>query len=348
MKVLQINTVCGILSTGRICADLAEVLESQGYECKIAYGRMSVPEKYQKYAIKIGNRFTIKLDAALTRLFDNAGFNSYFSTKKFIKKIRDYNPDVIHLHNLHGYYINIKVLFEFLKAYGKPVVWTLHDCWAFTGHCTHFSVAGCDKWKTQCFNCPQKKVYPRSKFLSRAKINFKNKKRIFCGVRNLTIITPSKWLAKLVSQSYLSGYPTMVINNGIDLSVFKPTAGDFRSKYDIRDKKIILGVASAWGKMKGLADFVKLSYKLDDTYKIVVVGLNESQRDSLPSNILGITRTNSTQELAEIYSTADVFLNLTYQDNYPTVNLEAQACGTPVITYETGGSVESVPVAIWI
>lgn len=342
MKVFIINSVCGIRSTGRICTDTAEVLESQGHECKIAYGRETVPEKFQKYAIRIGNDIGVKVDGIKTRFFDNAGFNSRLATKNLIKKIKEYDPDIIHLHNLHGYYINIELLFKFLKDFGKPVVWTLHDCWAFTGHCSHFVAAKCYKWQTKCSNCHRKKTYPKSIFLNRADYNFEKKKELFCGVKNLTIITPSEWLANLVRQSFLKNCKVVVVNNGIDTTVFKQTEGNFRKKYQLEDKKILLGVASAWGKMKGLNDFIELSTKLDDSYKIVLVGLKKEQLALIPQNILGITRTNNTKELAEIYTAADLFLNLTYQDTYPTVNLEAQACGTPVITYATGGSVESV------
>lgn len=342
MKVLQINSVCGIRSTGRICTDLAEILEQNGHECKIAYGRETVPEKYQKYAIRIGNDMSVKRDALLTRIFDNAGLNSVKETRRFIEWVKEYDPDIIHLHNLHGYYINIEVLFEYLKDSGKPVIWTLHDCWAFTGHCPHFDLIGCEKWKNECHNCPLTKKYPKSLVFDRSQKNYKLKKELFASVENLTIVTPSKWLANLVGQSYLKDKCIEVIHNGIDTDVFKPTPSDFREKHNLSDKKIILGVASAWGKNKGLDDFIKLSEMLDKNYQVVLVGLTEKQKKELPSQILCITKTNNTKELAEIYTAADIFVNPTYQDNYPTVNLEAQACGTPVITYRTGGSVESV------
>ena len=343
MKVLQINSVCGIRSTGRICSDLAEVLEQNGHECKIAYGRETVPEKYQKYAVRIGSDFDVKLHALQSRIFDNAGFGSRRATEKFIEWVKEYDPDVIHLHNIHGYYINIEVLFNYLAKADKPVVWTLHDCWAFTGHCAHYSYVKCGKWNVGCYNCPQKKSYPSSFLFDYSKQNWIKKNVLFTSVNNMTLVTPSKWLANEVKQSFLSKYPVNVIPNGIDLNVFKPTPSDFREKNSLVGKKIILGVASAWGLKKGLFDFVELSKCLDEDYKIVLVGLTEKQKKELPSNILKITRTNNIHELAEIYTAADVFFNPTYEDNYPTVNLEAQACGTPVITYRTGGSVESIP-----
>jgi glycosyltransferase involved in cell wall biosynthesis len=342
MKVLLINSVCGIKSTGRICTDLAEVLESQGHQCKIAYGREAVPEKYQRFAHRIGSDIAVKIDALKTRLFDNAGFNSVSVTKGFIKWIKEYNPDIIHLHNIHGYYINIKLLFKFLKEFGKPVVWTLHDCWSFTGHCVHFETIKCEKWKNGCNNCPKKRSYPKSMLFDFSKRNYFLKKDTFTSIENLTIITPSKWLADLVSKSFLGKYEIKVINNGIDLDVFKSLCSDFREKNNLENKKIILGVASAWGKGKGFYDFIKLSDMLDECYKIVLVGVTEEQKKLLPSNILAIEKTNNVNELTQIYTTADVFVNATYVDTFPTVNLEAQACGTPVITYATGGSVESV------
>lgn len=342
MKVLMINSVCGIRSTGRICTDLAEVLVENGYEVKIAYGRETVPEKYQKYAVRIGTDIDNKIHAIQTRLFDAHGFGSKKATADFLKWADKYDPDILHLHNIHGYYINVEMLFGWIKSRPQmKVIWTLHDCWAFTGHCAYFTAANCDKWKTQCKCCPQLKSYPTCNFNGNVETNFKRKKSAFTGVKNMTLVTPSKWLAGLVKESFLKDYPVEVINNGIDTSIFKPTPSDFRKRYHIEDKKVLLGVAAVWDERKGLNDFVKLSKMLDDDYKIVLVGLSEKQIKEIPDNIIKISRTNSAVELAEIYTAADVFLNLTYEDNYPTVNLEAQACGTPVITYDTGGSAES-------
>ena len=336
-----INVTCGVGSTGRICTDIADMLISEGHECKIAYGRKIVPEKYKDIAYRIGSDFGVKINGVKARLFDNEGFNARSATKKLIKWIKQYNPDVIHLHNLHGYYLNVKLLFDYLKTCGKKVVWTLHDCWSFTGHCTHFQVPHCDKWQTECGKCIRSKDYPKAIF-SHAERNFKRKKQTFCGVPNLTIVTPSKWLAELVKQSFLKEYPVQVINNGIDLTVFKPTASDFREKYGLQNKKVILGVANVWEKRKGFDDFLELAKLIGDDYRIVLVGVTDDQLKKLPPNVIGIKRTNSATELAQIYTAADVLFNPTYEDNYPTVNLEAQACETPVITYPTGGSVESV------
>ena len=343
MKVLMINSVCGIKSTGRIATDLADMLTEKGHTVKIAYGREEVPEKHKEYAVRIGTKWDVRLHGLGARLLDNAGFGSKKATLKFLEWVREFAPDIIHLHNLHGYYINVELLFKFLKEYKKPVIWTLHDCWAFTGHCAHFDLCKCYKWKTECHKCPQKKEYPASMLLDNSRKNYRNKKKAFQGVDNMVIVTPSNWLSDLVKESFLREYETRVINNGIDLALFKPTEGGFREKYKLENKIIVLGVASAWGVKKGLVDFIELRKLLDRRYEIVLVGVSEEDKNILPDGMLGITRTDSVKELAEIYTAADIFLNLTYEDNYPTVNLEAQACGTPVITYRTGGSVESVP-----
>lgn len=341
MKYLMINVVCGIRSTGRICTDLATELESEGHEVKIAYGREIVPEQYQKYAVRIGTDFDVKIHAAMARLFDTCGFGSKRATRKFIKWVREYDPDVIYLHNLHGYYINVEVLFDYLRTCGKKIVWTLHDCWAFTGHCAHFMQSDCDKWKTGCYNCPRKKYYPISLLLDRSRQNYTKKKELFTNIDTLQLVTPSKWLADLTRESFLKDYPVEVVYNTVDPNVFKPVESNFRKDHGIEDKKVVLGVASVWDRSKGLDDFCKLPQMLGDDYKIVLVGLNDKQLKSIPSSIIGISRTNSTKELAEIYSASDVFVNPTYEDNYPSVNLEAIACGKKVITYNTGGSPES-------
>ncbi|MDM0686137.1 glycosyltransferase [Clostridium perfringens] len=338
MKVLQINSVCGVGSTGRIATDLYKVLEEQGHECVIAYGRGTAPEGIK--TIKIGTDFDNYMHVAKTRLFDKHGFGSTKATKEFIKKVKEYDPDVIHLHNIHGYYINIEILFNYLKEANKKVIWTLHDCWAFTGHCAYFDYVGCNKWKNQCNSCPQKKEYPTSNMIDSSSWNFKKKKEIFNGVKDLTIVTPSKWLARLVKQSFLSEYNVEIINNGIDLDIFKPIESDFRDRYNLENNIILLGVANIWDRRKGLNYFRNLSKVLDDNYKIVVVGVNEKQKEELPSNILAIKKTNNVKELVEIYSAADIFLNPTLEDNFPTTNLEALACGTPVMTFNTGGSIE--------
>lgn len=339
MKVLQINSVCGVGSTGRIAADIHRVLKQNGHESKIAYGRGEAKGVSSDDTIKIGTDRDIYAHAILSRLTDRTGFYSKSATKKLIRSIEEYNPDVIHLHNIHGYYINIKLLFDYLKKAGKPVVWTLHDCWAFTGHCTHFDYCGCEKWKTGCEKCPQLNRYPKS-FADSSKRNYLYKKQIFNGINNMTIVTPSKWLENLVKQSYLGNYNIQVIYNGIDLTVFKPTVSDFRARHGLNNKKIILGVANIWEKRKGLDDLIQLSKKLSDDYKIVIVG--KLIGDSLPANMLHVERTDSTKELAEIYSAADVFVNPSYEETFGIVTIEAIACGTPVIAYNVCANSEII------
>ncbi|NSE04728.1 glycosyltransferase [Blautia wexlerae] len=344
MKVLMINVVCGIRSTGRICTDLATALEEQGHEVKIAYGREGVPEQFQKYAVRIGNDFDVKLHGLKARLLDGAGFGSKRVTEKFIKWVKEYDPDIIHLHNIHGYYINIEVLFRYLQTCGKKIIWTLHDCWSFTGHCVYFDYVNCNKWEKECNHCPQKKEYPARVGPDFSKRNFNIKKDLFSEIPNLILVTPSQWLANLLSYSYMKKYTVRVIYNGVDTSVFRPVKSEIKEKYNCQGKKIVLGVASVWDKRKGLNTFIELADKLNDSYQIVLVGLDKEQKKKLPSKIIAIERTNSIQELVSLYSAAYVFVNPTLEDNYPTTNIEAIACDTPVITYETGGSGESAKI----
>lgn len=341
MKILMINVVCGIRSTGRICTDLATTLDAQGHEVKIAYGRENVPEQFQKYAVRIGTDLDVKLHGIRARVADGAGFGSKRATENFIKWVKEYDPDVIHLHNIHGYYINVEVLFKYLKTCGKKVIWTLHDCWSFTGHTAYCDAVNCKRWVKGCHNCPLLNEYPASK-IDRSKQNWRKKKAIFTGVPNMTIITPSKWLGTWVKNSFLKEYPVKVINNGIDTSQFYPIESDFKKKNGIEGKFVLLGVATSWDKMKGYPDYLELANRLGDAYKVVLVGLTKDQMESLPKNIFGIERTANIQELAEIYTASDLFVNLSYCENYPTVNIEAMSCGTPVLTYKTGGSSEIV------
>lgn len=341
MKVLIVNSCCGCLSTGKIAARIAQQYIANGDQAVVAYARDFRETGVPTY--KIGGKSNVLFHALASRVFDNAGFESRRATEKFLNWASEYKPDILWLHNLHSYYIDCAQLFVWIKRQTKlKVIWTLHDCWSFTGHCTHFSYVKCEKWKNGCNNCPQRREYPASLLLDRSKVNYKRKKELFTGIQDLTIIVPSNWLGNLVKESYLKDYPVQVVNNTIDESIFKPTQSSFREIYGLQGKVIVLGVANPWTPRKGLSDFVELSRMLSDDYKIVLVGLNEKQLKELPTAILGIRRTDTPEELAAIYSSADVFVNPTYEDNYPTTNLEAKACGTTVITYNTGGSVESV------
>lgn len=341
MKILMINVVCGIRSTGRICTDLATALEEQGHEVKIAYGREKVPEQFQKYAVRIGTDWDIRAHGLKARLLDGAGFGSKKSTKKFIEWVKEYDPDVIHLHNLHGYYINIGILFEYLRICGKRIIWTLHDCWAFTGHCAYFDFVECYKWKNMCQKCPQKSSYPSCKGISFAKTNFRRKKKLFTGISCLSIVTPSYWLEELVKESFLKEYSVQVIHNGINTCIFRKKRTHIREKYHIDEKPLILGVASVWNNRKGMGFFEEIQRISGNSFNIVLVGADKKQK--LPETIMGIERTENVEELVEWYNAADIFLNPTLEDNYPTVNLEALCCGTPVITFDTGGSRETIP-----
>lgn len=346
MRVLIINEVCGTGSTGRICVDIAKEYEAKGDEVKIAYGRdFNVPKECEKYAVPIGNKFNVYWHVFMTRLFDRHGLASKIATKRFLKWADEYNPDLIWLHNIHGYYINYEMLFDWIKS--RPdmqVKWTLHDCWAFTGHCVHFTYAECSKWKDgSCSSCPERKQYPKSVLVDNSGDNYRRKKKSFTDVKNMTIITPSNWLAELVKESILKDYPVEVRHNTIDTSVFKPTASDFRERYGLQDKKIILGVANNWELRKGFEDFVELSKLIDDDSVIVLVGdLSKKQLSVLPDNLIAYGRTKDAIELAGLYSVADVFANLSREDTYPTVNLEAQACGTPVVCYDECGMKETM------
>lgn len=344
MRVLLINEVLGTTSTGKICGEIAERLIAQGHEVRVAYGRWkSVPEKYQKYAIYIGSSLETNVHAFQTRVFDLNGFGSKHATKNFLKWAENYKPDLVWLHNIHGYYINVEMLFAWIKSHPEMQVrWTLHDCWAFTGHCAYFTAAKCEQWKGCCSRCTQRKTYPACYGLGSVERNYNRKKRAFTGVSHMTLITPSRWLANLVKQSFLKEYPVEVHYNTINTDVFKPTPGNFREQFQLQEKVIVLGVASTWDDRKGFKDFLQLSTMLDERFVIVLVGLSVKMIQSLPSNMLGMERTNDARELAMIYTTADVFVNPTYEDNYPTVNLEAEACGTKVITYDTGGCRETI------
>ena len=342
-KLLQIAVEGNRGSTGTIAEAIGLLLIQQGWESYIAHGRWPRPSKSQ--IIRIGSDFDVLLHGLETRLFDRHCLGSRIATRKLISQIQDIKPDIIHLHHLHGYYINIKILFDYLSSAKIPVIWTFHDCWSFTGHCTHFDFVGCEKWKTECHHCEQKTEYPKSLVFDRSRQNFIDKKRIFNSLNNLTIVPVSNWLEEKVKESFLSNYPCKVIKNGIDLDLFYPkkSKSSINDLYNLNNRFIILGVASTWGKRKGLEEFIKLNTYLNNKeFVIVLVGLSKTQVKDIPDSIVGIRRTESVSQLADLYSAADVFINPTFEDTFPTTNLESLACGTPLITYKTGGSVESV------
>lgn len=334
MKIFVINVVCGTGSTGRIVTDIYYLLTKDGDQCRVAYSRGTTFEEID--SLKIGSKADVYGHALLARATDKQGFFSKKATKKLIEEIKQYAPDIIHLHNLHGYYLNIKILFDFLRMYSKPVIWTLHDCWSFTGHCTHFSRAGCDKWMTGCYDCPQKKEYPSSFLVDNSKENWAVKRQLFFEL-NLTVVTVSEWLKSMVLKSFLKDYNIKTIYNGLDLDVFKPTESSFRKEYGIGNKRLILGVANVWTESKGIDDFLQLADILDDDYRIVLVGVSKRQKKNLKSNMLGIENTSNVRFLAGIYSTADVFVNTSVEETMGMTTVEALACGTPAIVYNATG-----------
>lgn len=364
-KLLEISVVCGIRSVGRIAADIAQEYEKNGWECKIAYGRLDVPENCQRFAVRIGDQLNLAVHGISSMLLDRQGLASKKATERFLHWANGYDPDLLWLHVIHGYYINYEMLFAWIKSRPQmKVYWTFHDCWAFTGHCCYFTAEKCQKWKTGCYKCPLKNRYPSSYFLDNSQDNFNRKKAAFTGVKDMTIICPSQWLADLTKISFMGCYPIKVIHNRIDLSAFVPTNGDFKEKYQLQEKNVVLGVASSWDWRKGLRDYIALSQKLPEEYVVLVVGLFEKQirdiRKDLPesryskesesvtryvsdghADLLCMTKTDNVRQLAELYTLAFVYANLSYEENYPTTNLEAAACGTTVLTYRTGGSPES-------
>lgn len=339
-RIVAINTV-DYGSTGRIMQNIAKYARENGYDYW-TYSMRNKTEKLPAY----GHSYYMKyseyiIHYILGRLTGANGFFSVLSTLKLIDSIKKRKPDLIHLHNIHGFNINIPILFSYLKKSGTKVVWTLHDCWAFTGHCPHYEMIGCTKWQTGCYQCPQYKMYPQSK-LDNSKWMWKYKRKVFCGIPNLMIVTPSKWLENQVLHSFLCNKSIKTIYNGIDLDIFKPICSDIKSRYGINNKYLVLGVAFGWSEKKGIDVFNDLSKILPDNYVILLVGTTEENERKIDGNIIKVRKTKDPMELATLYSAADVFINPTREDTFPTVNIEALACGTPVITFNTGGSPEII------
>lgn len=346
-KLLQINPVVRInTSTGRIMQEIGQLAMSNGWESYIAYsyGRDGIKPCDSKL-VPVGNKADVAWHGLVTRLTDRHGLASEGATRAFIREIERIQPDIIHIHNIHGYFLNYRVLFDYLAKCNTPVVWTVHDCWLYTGHCYYYSYIGCNKWKTECVQCPQRKMFPSSWWADRSKQNFRDKKAAFTSLpkERFTIVPVSDWIKGEMQHSFLKDYDFRVIHNGIDTNVFTIyDPAEVKKKYQLEGKRIILGVASIWCEEKGWNDFMRLAERLDENERLVLVGVDEKHQAMLPKNITGIRRTENIRQLAELYSAAEAFVNPTWQDNYPTVNLEAIACGTPVVTYRTGGSIEAV------
>lgn len=338
-KLLQINSTANWGSTGKIAEQIGELAMSHGWESYIAYGRSS--NKSKSHLIRIGSKVGQAWHLIISRLFDKHGLGSRYATKILIRKIEVIKPDIIHLHNIHGYYINYKLLFEYLNSIDTPIVWTLHDCWSFTGRCAYFDSVDCTRWMVGCGSCPAPKLYPKAKLFDWSAHNYNLKQRLFTAKKNMHLMSVSNWLSGLLAQSFLKDCNHITIHNGIDITRFAPTQSS--QPLCQEGKHLVLGVASKWDERKGFEDFFKLRERLDtEAYDITLIGLTDKQIAMLPKGIVGIRRTQSVQELAAYYTAASVFVNPTYSDNYPTTNLESMACGTPVITYQTGGSPEAI------
>lgn len=334
--ILQINVTANSGSHGRIAEDIGKLIIYNGWKSYIAYGRWAQPSK--SHLIRIGNKWDILFHGIQTRLFDRHGLASKRATRKLIKRIKEINPDIIHLHNIHGYYLNFPILFAYLKEANIPVVWTLHDCWSMTGHCSHFTFAQCERWKSQCRDCPERRSYPSSLWMDRSSKNYKEKKVAFAKLPNLTLVPVSDWLKDIVKSSFLKDKSLHRIYNGVDLNVFKPSAV---KRHDAKVK--LIGVASVWSERKGLKDFISLRKILPaEQYEMTVVGVNKKQLSGLPTDIKGIERTENVNQLAQLYSEADVFINPTYEETFGLTTIEGMACGTPGIVYNCTASPELV------
>lgn len=336
-KLLQINE-CLNLSTGNIARAIGDVALEHGWESYIAFSSREPVIACKSKVIKVGGLLGPYLHYIENRIFDREGLGSKRATKRLIEQIKDIQPDIVQLHNIHDHWLNYKLLFEFLNNTGIKVVWTFHDCWAFTGHCFHFITKNCEKWKTGCYECPLQYEYPNT-ILDRSKKNYLLKKELFSNCKNLTIVPCSNWIRNFVKESFLCDKQLYVIKNGVNLEIFKSSVIDDKAN---DSKYRILAVSNVWNKEKGIQDIYKLRKFLSEDYLITIVGLTSEQVKSLPKGIIGIQRTQNIQELVELYSKSDVLINPTYADTFPTINLEALACGTPVITYRTGGSPETI------
>lgn len=342
MRVFQLNTFCGVKSTGRIAAEIAKLVEADGGECRIGYGVPGISAESERYAYQIGGKWGRKLHGAIRKLLDGEGYGSFRATRRLIADMKAFSPDLIHLHNVHGCYLHLPSLFRYLKKSGVPVVWTLHDCWPFTGHCAYFDYSGCVKWKNGCHDCPQQKSYPVCVGLDGSKRNYRHKKRWFSQLDQLTFVAPCEWMKEPLGESFMHAYPVRVIYNGVNLHTFRPTDSDLRSRYQLADRRVCLAVAAEWDHRKGLPYICEAAKRLGSEYCFVVIGLEKAQMAGLPGNVIGLEKTADVHELAAWYTAADCLVNPTLEDNMPMVNLESLACGTPIVMFATGGCPEAV------
>lgn len=339
MKVFQINVVANSGSTGTIAEGIAATLMQDGWDCYTAYGRWANPSKTNLY--RIGNCWDIYSHYLLSRIYGKHGMGSVKATKRLIKEIERIKPDLIHLHNIHGYYVNYPLLFQYLSSINVPVVWTLHDCWAYTGHCVHYAEVKCRKWVNGCFDCPRLSDYPKS-FRDNSAENYLQKKKFFTSLKRLVIVPVSEWLGEEVRRSFLSVYPIKIIQNGVDVAVFHPVVSGVKRMYGIGERFFILGVATRWDERKGLVDFKELSKLLANDEVILLVGLDKKQIASLPDNMIGLQKTEDVTQLVELYSSADLFINFSTEETFGMTTLESMACGTPVLVYNSTACPEIV------
>ena len=346
MRIAVINTVFDRGGAARVMGGIVAAACAAGHRCLVAAARgdAAVVEAMCRgdVAAGRGDETTYRIEGRLgvlrnvveARLRDNDGFLASRATRRLIARLEEWAPDVIHLHNLHGYYIDSRLLFDYIRRSGCRVVWTLHDGWTLTGHCALFSAIGCNGWESGCERCHHIGEYPRCVTKGHTARNFALKRLTFSGVERLRIVTPSQWLGGLVKRSYLGDYEMTVIPNGVDLDRFKPRENDVKARLGIEGRTMLLGVASKWLSVKGLDDFVALAQLLGEEYAIVMVGVDERLRQRLPGRIIALPHTESVEELAELYTAADLLLNLSREESFGLVSLEALACGTPVLTYD--------------
>lgn len=342
MRIFQLNTVCGIKSTGRIAAEIGKLVEADGGECLIGTGANFVPDPAKHMAVKTLSVPKRKAYSLLIRWLDAEGCFNWFGTWKLTRKMESFRPDVVHLHNIHGGYLHAGMLFRYLKKKNIPVVWTLHDCWPFTGHCAYFDYSGCERWQTRCHDCPQLHSYPVCRGVDGSGRNHIRKQKQFTSLPNLTMVAPCRWMTEPLGKSYMKDYPVRVIYNGVDLKSFRPVESDIRKRFGVENGKLVLAMASDWDERKGLRYLIKAAEKLGGDYHFVVIGLSKAQVDALPKGMVGIEHTANVEELVQWYSAADCLANPSMEDNMPMVNLEALACGTPIVTFRTGGCPEAV------
>lgn len=334
-KLLQFNTTINCGSTGRLAEDLGQVAMKAGWESYIAYGRDSRPS--QSHAIKIGNKLTVFTHVLKTRLFDRHCFGSYFATKKLIRKIDEIKPDVIQFQNIHGYYVNLEVLLSYIAEKNIPLIWSLHDCWSMTGHCSHFVSVGCEKWKTECYNCPLTKRYPNSWGIDASRRNYRDKKRLTNAVPSLTIVSGSEWLGNIAKESFNKNRDIRVIPDGIDTTIYSPKSNgkELRIKLGLEGKFVIMVSGTVWLDYKGIPDYERLRKKLPEDVAIMFVGLSDEDMKIVPKGIIGIKRTKTQEELAEYYSMADCVMSLSRMESFGLTPVEGFACGTPAIVYDS-------------